>query len=144
MTIANTVVADQIADGVNFHQGVTSSRVVNSLFRNTADDAMAMWSQAVAGEPGIEDAGNVFDHDTVQSPVLANGIAIYGGRDNTVSNNVVADPVREGSGLHAGQRFGSTPFAGSLRLTDNTTVRAGSFEVELLDGTTVLTGCWKN
>jgi Pectate lyase superfamily protein len=129
VTIANTVIADQIADGVNFHQGVTGSRVVNSLIRNTGDDALAMWSQTVAGQPQIEDANNTFDHNTIQSPVLANGIAVYGGRDNTVSNNVVADPVREGSGLHAGQRFGSTPFAGSLMFTNNTTVRAGSFEL---------------
>jgi hypothetical protein len=129
VTIANTVITDQIADGVNFHQGVTGSRVVNSLIRNTGDDALAMWSQTVAGQPQIEDASNTFDHDTIQSPVLANGIAVYGGRDNTVSNNVVADPVREGSGLHAGQRFGSTPFAGSLMFTNNTTVRAGSFEL---------------
>jgi hypothetical protein len=129
VTIANTVIADQIADGVNFHQGVTNSTVVNSLVRNTADDALAMWSQTVSGQPQIEDAGDTFDHNTIQSPVLANGIAVYGGRDTTVSNNVVADPVREGSGLHAGQRFGSTPFAGTLRFTDNTTVRAGSFEL---------------
>jgi hypothetical protein len=129
LTIANTVVADQIADGINFHQGVTNSRVVNSLIRNTADDGLAMWSQAIGGQPGVADANNVFDHNTVQNPVLANGIAVYGGRDNTVSSNVVADPVREGSGLHAGSRFGSTPFGGSLRFTNNTTVRAGSFEL---------------
>src|SRR6266852_3567446 len=129
VTVANTVIADQIADGINFHQGVTNSRVVNSLIRNTADDGLAMWSQTVDGQPAIENANNVFDHNTVQSPVLANGIAIYGGRDNTASNNVVADPVREGSGLHAGQRFDSTPFAGYLRFTNNTTVRAGSFEL---------------
>ena len=43
------------------------------------------------------DAGNTFDHNTVQTPVLANGIAIYGGEDNTVSDNLVADPVREGA-----------------------------------------------
>ncbi len=129
VTIANTVIANQIADGINFHQGVTNSRVVNSLIRNTGDDGLAMWSEAVSGQSAIEDANNVFDHNTVQNPVLANGIAIYGGRDNTVSNNVVADPVREGSGLHAGSRFGSTPFAGYLRFTNNTTVRAGSFEL---------------
>src|SRR5258708_4795435 len=129
LTIANTVIADQIADGINLHQGVTNSRVVNSLIRNTADDGLAMWSQAAAGQPGIEDANNLFDHDTVQIPSLANGIAVYGGRDNTVSNNIVADPVREGSGLHAGSRFGSTPFAGSLKFTNNTTARAGSFEL---------------
>jgi hypothetical protein len=129
VTVENTVIADQIADGINFHQGVTNSRVVNSLVRNTGDDGMAMWSEAVAGQPGIEDANNVFDHNTVQNPVLANGIAVYGGRDNKISNNVVADPVREGSGLHAGSRFGSTPFAGHLEFTSNTTVRAGSYEL---------------
>ncbi|MFL5962775.1 MAG: glycosyl hydrolase family 28-related protein [Gaiellaceae bacterium] len=127
VTIANTVIADQIADGLNFHKGVTSSSVVNSLIRNTGDDALAMWSEA--GSSGIENTGNVFDHNTVQSPSLANGIAIYGGNDNTVSNNVVADPVREGSGLHAGSRFGSTPFAGSLSFANNTTVRAGTYEL---------------
>jgi hypothetical protein len=129
VTIANTVVADQIADGVNFHQGVTNSKVVNSSFRNTADDAMAMWSEAVPGHPGIADANDTFDHNTVQSPSLANGIAVYGGTDNTVSSNVVADPVREGSGLHAGSRFGATPFAGTLAFANDTTVRAGSYEL---------------
>ena len=129
VTISNTIIVNQIADGVNFHLGVTNSKVVNSFFRNTGDDALAMWSQAVDGHPEIENANNTFDHNTVQSPVFANGIAIYGGRDNTVSNNVVADPVREGSGLHAGQRFGSTPFAGYLRFKNNTVVRAGSLEL---------------
>jgi hypothetical protein len=123
LTVSNTIVADVIADGVNFHRGVTNSRVVNSFFRNTADDGMAMWSEANAN------ASDVFDHNTVQTPTLANGIAIYGGRDNTVSNNIVADPIREGSGLHAGQRFGSTPFDGYLKFTNNTTVRAGTFEL---------------
>src|SRR5260370_14714839 len=131
VTIKNTVIADQIADGINFHQGVTNSRVLNSLIRNTGDDGLAMWSQAVGGKPGIENSNNLFDHNHGQNPSLSNGIAIYGGRDNTVSNNIVADPVREGSGLHAGSRFGSTPFAGYLRFTNNTTVRPGSFELNL-------------
>ena len=74
-------------------------------------------------------AGNTFDHNTVQTPTLANGIAIYGGTDNTVSNNLVADPIREGSGIHVGSRFGAEPFAGHLWFTDNTTVRAGTYEL---------------
>src|SRR5258706_16397532 len=106
VTVQNTVIADQIADGINFHQGVTNSKVVNSLIRNTGDDGLAMWSEAVGGQPGIEDANNVFDHNTVQNPVLANGIAIYGVPKNTRSNNIVADPVRWGTGQHAGSRFG--------------------------------------
>src|SRR5450756_2164554 len=129
--VSNTIVADVIADGINFDRAVTNSSVTNSFFRNTGDDAMAMWS--FIANPGNtaadEDANNVFDHNTVQTPVLANGIAIYGGRDNTVSNNVVADPIREGSGLHAGQRFTATPFAGYLKFTNNTTVRAGTLDL---------------
>ena len=141
LTVSNTIVADVIADGINFRRGVTSSKVVNSFFRNTADDGMAMWSHHVTpGHPEVdEDANDVFDHNTVQTPTLANGIAIYGGRDNTVSNNVVADPIREGSGLHAGQRFNSTPFAGYLKFTNNTTVRAGTFELNWNIG---LGGIW--
>src|SRR5450759_1632220 len=129
LAVKNTIVADVIADGINFRRGVTNSRVENSFFRNTSDDAMAMWSHNVSSVAVDEDANNTFDHNTVQTPTLANGIAIYGGRDNTVSNNIVADPIREGSALHAGQRFGSTPFTGFLKFTNNTTVRAGTLEL---------------
>jgi hypothetical protein len=123
LKISNTQIADQIADGVNFHTGVTNSSVTNSFIRNTGDDALAMWSQTT------EDANNTFDHNTVQTPVLANGIALYGGTDNTVSNNLVADPIREGSGIQLGSRFGSEAFTGHAWITNNTTVRAGTFEL---------------
>ena len=76
-----------------------------------------------------QDVGNRFDHNTIQTPVLANGIAIYGGEDNTVSDNLIADPVREGSALHAGYRHASTDFKGHLTFARNTTVRAGTREL---------------
>ena len=123
LTIDNNIIVDQIADGINFHTGVTDSVVANNFVRNTGDDALAMWSDK------IEDANNTFDHNTVQTPVLANGIALYGGTDNTISNNLVADPIREGSGLQVGSRFGAQPFTGSLWITNNTTVRSGPFEL---------------
>jgi hypothetical protein len=123
LKISNTQIADQIADGVNFHTGVTNSSVTNSFIRNTGDDALAMWSQTT------EDANNTFDHNSVQTPVLANGIALYGGTDNTVSNNLIADPIREGSGIQLGSRFGSEAFTGHAWITNNTTVRAGTFEL---------------
>jgi hypothetical protein len=122
-TVRDNVIADQIADGLNFHVGVTNSVVSNNFIRNTGDDALAMWSEHSA------DAGNTFDHNTVQTPVLANGIAVYGGTDNTISNNLIADPIREGSGLQVGSRFGAEPFTGHLWITDNTTVRAGTYEL---------------
>ena len=95
----------------------------NTFVRNTGDDGLAMWSERVAN------AGNTFDRNTVQTPTLANGIAIYGGTDTTVSNNLVADPIREGSGIHVGSRFGAEPFTGTLAIADNTTVRAGTYEL---------------
>ncbi|ORT57252.1 glycosyl hydrolase family 28-related protein [Streptomyces sp. CB03238] len=121
--VTDNVITDQIADALNFHTGVTDSLVHNNFVRNTGDDGLAMWSDTTT------DARNTFSRNTVQSPTLANGIAIYGGEDNTVSGNLVADPVREGSGLHAGSRFGAEPFTGALRFTDNTTVRAGTLDL---------------
>ncbi|WSC14148.1 mycodextranase [Streptomyces brevispora] len=123
LRITGNIIVDQIADAINFHTGVTGSRVAHTFVRNSGDDGLAMWSEKTAN------ARNTFDHNTVQTPVLANGIAIYGGTDNTVSNNLVADPIREGSALHIGSRFGAEPFAGKLNLTANTTVRSGTYEL---------------
>jgi Pectate lyase superfamily protein len=127
--VTNNIIVDQIADALNFHKGVTNSVAQNNFVRNTGDDGLAMWSE------GTANANNTFDHNTVQTPTLANGIAIYGGTDTTVSNNLVADPIREGSGLHLGSRFGATAFTGHVWLTDNTTVRAGVYELNWNIGT---------
>jgi hypothetical protein len=121
--ITNNVIADQIADGLNFHTGVTDSLVSNNFVRNTGDDGLAMWSEKT------ENARNTFSHNTVQTPVLANGIALYGGTDTTVAGNLIADPIREGSAIQVGSRFGAEAFTGYVRITDNTTVRAGTFEL---------------
>lgn len=109
------------------------SVVSNNFVRNTGDDGLAMWSEKTAN------AGNTFHHNTVQTPTLANGIAIYGGTDNTVSNNLIADPIREGSGLHVGARFGAEAFTGHLWIKNNTTVRAGTYELNWNIG---LGGIW--
>ncbi|MFC4852445.1 glycosyl hydrolase family 28-related protein [Actinophytocola glycyrrhizae] len=121
--VEDNVITDQIADALNFHTGVTDSVVRDNFVRNTGDDGLAMWAEHE------QNARNTFDHNTVQSPVLANGIALYGGTDNTVSHNLVADPVREGSGIHVGSRFGAEPFTGHVWVTGNTTVRAGTYEL---------------
>ncbi|MCD5346996.1 glycosyl hydrolase family 28-related protein [Agromyces sp. S2-1-8] len=123
LVVRDNIIVDQVADGLNLHRGVTDSLVEHNFVRNTGDDALAMWSE------GTANARNSFARNTVQTPTLANGIAIYGGTDNTVSGNLVADPIREGSGIHIGARFGAEAFAGTLAITDNTTVRAGTYEL---------------
>ncbi|MEU4445035.1 glycosyl hydrolase family 28-related protein [Actinosynnema sp. NPDC050801] len=123
VSVTDNIVVDQVADALNFHTGVTDSLVRNNFIRNTGDDGLAMWSEH------RQNARNRFERNTVQSPVLANGIALYGGTDNAVVGNLIADPVREGSGIQLGSRFGAQPFTGSVRITDNTTVRAGTHEL---------------
>lgn len=123
VAIRDNVITDQVADALNFHTGVTDSVVSNNFVRNTGDDGLAMWAEHQ------QNARNTFDHNTVQSPVLANGIALYGGTDNTVSHNLIADPVREGSGIQLGSRFGAQPFTGHVWVNANTTVRAGTWEL---------------
>ncbi|MET0493889.1 MAG: discoidin domain-containing protein [Actinoplanes sp.] len=117
-------ILDQTADGVNFHRGVTGSRVENTFVRNTGDDGLAMWSDGVANR------GNSFVRNTVVAPVLANNIAVYGGSDMTISDNVVADTVTNGGGLHVANRFdgvgGKTAVSGTFTLARNTLIRAGN------------------
>src|SRR5207248_2517427 len=57
--------------------------------------------------------------------MLANGIAVYGGRDNAVTDNVVADVVTDGGGLHVANRFAAVPLAGTTTLARNTVLRTG-------------------
>ncbi|MGW3954850.1 glycosyl hydrolase family 28-related protein [Streptomyces sp. NPDC004752] len=110
------------ADGFNFHGGVTHSVFTDSDVRNTGDDGIAAWSHAGKGA----DAYNTISHNTVGMQTLANGIAIYGGHDNTVSDNLVRDTgIAGGGGIHVGQRFDSTP-VGTTTITRNTLIRNGN------------------
>jgi hypothetical protein len=119
LVVRDLRIVDQAADGLNFHRGVTNSLVENCFVRNVGDDGLAMWSHRT---PNV---GNVFRRNTVIAPVLANGIAIYGGRDIMVSDNLVADIVTEGGGLHLGSRFGATPPGGDIIFSGNMVVRGG-------------------
>src|SRR5260370_8217216 len=99
-------IRDPTADGVNFHGGVTNSTVTNSDIRNTGDDGIATWADSGIGA----DANDTISNNTVQLQMLANGIAIYGGPDNTVTGNLVDDTgTTQGSGNQVGQPFSSTP-----------------------------------
>jgi len=115
-------IRDLTADGINFNGSVTDSYVYNCHFRSTGDDALAMWSL------GVPDQNNVFYYNTVELPVTANGIAIYGGHDNSVIGNLVVDAgLVHGGGIHVAQRFNATPL-GTTNIQSNTIIRSGSFE----------------
>ena len=123
-------IRDTTADGINFHGGVTNSTVTNSNIRNTGDDGIATWADSGIGA----DSGDTISNNTVQLQQLANGIAIYGGNNNTVSGNLVVDTgITQGGGIQVGQRFSSTP-VGLTTISNNTMIRDGSLDPNWLFG----------
>jgi parallel beta-helix repeat protein len=117
-------IRDTTADGINFHGGVTNSTVTGSDIRNTGDDGIATWADSGIGA----DANDTISNNTVQLQMLANGIAIYGGHDNTVTGNLVQDTgITQGGGIQVGQRFSSTP-VGTTTISNNTMIRDGDLD----------------
>jgi len=55
-------------------------------------------------------------------------VAIYGGHDIVVSDNLIADTLTEGGGLHLGNRFDAVPLSGKIYLKGNMVVRGGSID----------------
>lgn len=120
LTVSRARIQNVWADGLNLHAGVTNTVIRDTFVRNTGDDGMAMWSDRTPNHH------NTFSHNTVAVPLLANGFAIYGGHDNAVADSIAADTVTQGGGVHAGNRFGAVPLAGTTTLSGNLLVRAGS------------------
>ncbi|MEW2376963.1 discoidin domain-containing protein [Micromonospora sp. NPDC047812] len=123
-TIRNSRILDQTADGVNFHWGVTNSTVTNTFVRNTGDDALAMWAQSV---PNVN---NSFTRNTIGVTILANHLVTYGGRDIKITDNVTADSVTNGGGIHVANRYpgvtGPTAVSGTITVSRNTLIRNGN------------------
>jgi hypothetical protein len=122
VTIENNRILSTQADGLNFDSTATNSTVRNNYFRNNGDDGIALWSN------GGADTGNSIVNNTVVQPNLANGIALYGGSNHTVSGNLVQDTNALGGGILVGNRFNSVPLSGTVTLSNNTTLRAGSLD----------------
>ncbi len=115
-------ITNTTADGLNFHRGVNRATVTDSFIRNTGDDGLAAWSQAAPDED------ITFENNTIIAPILANGIAIYGGRNIRIERNLIADTLTQGGGIHLGNRFGAVPISGTIKIIDNEVVRGGSFD----------------
>ena len=120
--ITGVRILDNAADGLNLRRGVSNAIVENSFVRNSGDDGLALWSHKQANHH------IVFRNNTVVAPVLANGIAVYGGHDIGISGNLVADTLTQGGGIHVGNRFDAVPLAGRIDIVDNRIVRGGSFD----------------
>jgi len=122
LLISGCTIRNTFADGVNFHLGVTNSIVQQSMMRNTGDDGLAAWSESTA------DVKIQFKFNTVQLPILANCIAIYGGQDNSMTDNIVSDSIVMGSALHVGNRYHVVPISGTTTVARNTVYRGGAMD----------------
>ncbi|MGP2439917.1 discoidin domain-containing protein [Streptomyces sp. JW3] len=123
LVVENNRVLDTTADGLNLNGNARGVKVRNNFLRNQGDDALAMWS---LNQP---DVGSSFTHNTISQPNLANGIAIYGGTDITVSDNLVSDTNALGSGIAiSNQKFLDPfhPLSGTITVDGNTLVRTGA------------------
>ncbi|WP_428950344.1 CBM35 domain-containing protein [Streptomyces sp. cg35] len=122
LLVSGVRVRNVFADGLHVHGGSTNTRVEQSHVRNTGDDTIAL---------DTED-GNVthstVSHNTVQLPIQANGIGVYGGGDNTVENNSVSDTVAFGSGITISTYFGQG-FSAPTYVEDNLLTRCGSYHI---------------
>ncbi|MDJ0347189.1 discoidin domain-containing protein [Streptomyces sp. H10-C2] len=128
LAISDVRIQDVTGDGLNFHDGISHATVKNSYIRNTGDDGLAMWSG------GHADHDNAFSHNTVVLPILANNIALYGGHDNAITDNLVTDTLTQGGGIHVGNRFGAVALSGTTTIARNTLVRTGVLDPNWLFG----------
>jgi len=124
LSISGVRIRDTFADGINLHGGVTASTITNSEIRNTGDDGIALWADSALGA----DANDTISDNTVQQNQLANGIAGYGGNNNTITGNLVEDTgINQGGGITVAQRFTSTP-VGLYTISNNTMIRDGQLD----------------
>lgn len=113
-------IRNTFADGINLCKASCNSMVEQCSFRGTGDDSVAMWSQT------YPDVNNTVRYNTISSPDLANGVAIYGGKDITVCDNIISDIITEGSGINISTNFAPADFGEKIIVERNTLNRAGS------------------
>jgi len=128
--VAGVRIRDTFADGLNLNtfsgdgSPVRNSRVDQSVFRNTGDDAMAMWSFSSSV------ANCAFTFNTATLPALANTAAIYGGDSNRIEDNLLSDTVYTAAGITISTWHSAQPFSGTTTVQRNTITRAGGFNTD--------------
>jgi len=125
-----------LADGINFCLDVRDSTVEDTTARNTGDDCFAIWP--TVGDQGFmqetpHPGNNVFHHCTGELPFLANGGAIYGGRDNRIEDCLFRD-ISAGSGVLLSTTFPTSDgaidnnFSGTTVVKNCTLSRCGGYD----------------
>lgn len=128
LTLENCRIRNTLADGINLCVGVNRATVTNCTTRNTGDDGFAIWPATylpATYEPG----SNVITHCTAQLPFLANGSALYGGRDNRIEECLFRD-IPYGAGILIAGTFpvGAYILRGHTTVQHCDVIRAGGYD----------------
>jgi len=127
-----------LADGINLCVGCREFLVENCAARGTGDDCFAIWptpSDQGYTEQTPQPGFNVIRHCTGQVPFLANGGAIYGGRDNHIEDCLFQD-IAPGCGILLSTTFPTSDdglkinnnFSGTTVVRNCDIIRSGGFD----------------
>ncbi len=125
MVIQGCRIRNTYADGINLCSYTNNTIVRNNSVRNTGDDGIAIW-------PWLGDCcNNTIENNLVELPMLANGIAIYGGNGNKAIGNTVCDTINNGSGICLGTDYVTeNGFTGKTTVSGNKLYRCGSYHTD--------------
>lgn len=118
--IAGCRIRNTFADGINLCMATCNSMVEQNSIRGTGDDAVAMWSQKFGN------VNNTVRFNTIALPDLANCIAVFGGSDIRICDNLISDTVTNGAGINISTNFDPTDFGGTITVERNSLFRCGS------------------
>ena len=118
-------IRNTFADGVNLCAGTSHCVLIHNDLRNTGDDGIAMFNR------GVLDVDNKVLYNTVALPWLANNIALYGGKDIVVANNLLKDTICFGGGVNISTKFTPQIFEGTILVENNKFERCGSWENDI-------------
>jgi hypothetical protein len=123
--ITGNRIRNTFADGINLCAGSANSVIEQNDIRNTGDDAIAFWSWSVFRR---NNSNIRVRFNTAGLQWLANNIAVYGGQNIHITDNILFDTVAFGSGIAISMSHEPMDFQGTITIERNTLLRCGSHE----------------
>lgn len=116
------------ADGINLCCGTTNALIEHVNCRGNGDDSFAIWSEndgwvasSTVNAGGCQ--GNVIRFCTAELPWRANGIGLYGGKNNRIEDVIVRDVLTYHGIMVDSQTFPSVTASGQVTIERVTLLR---------------------
>jgi len=124
-TFMSNRVRNTYADGINLTQGTRLSTIRHNDFRDSGDDAVAVWAASTAGAPST--FSNVIHNNTIEFTYRAGGVGLFGGYGYQVFRNIIKDGI-DNSGIRLTEDFPGYLFQqnASIRIYENTIIGRGT------------------